>query len=647
MSARLLRRALFAVLLIEVCAVVGLFTKADDLGVQDDEEKSYGTEINTPLIGDYTTFGGMSPIMVEGVGLVTGLNGTGGDPAPSIHRTLLLEDMKKRGVKNPNAILQSPDTALVIVRAYLPPTIKPGDNIDAEVVIPESAEATSLEGGWLMEVELEEHIVAGSQLKTGHVFAKVKGPILVPGATVGASDRKGGSNLQLRKGRVLGGATVVRKRELAIFLRSDYRSVRNSTRIAEAIGRRFHHFDQYGSKKAMAEATTDQKLTLEIHPRYKDNYPRYLQVIRHIAFRETQLNQRLRMQRLHDELLVGETADRAALQLEAIGKEAIPILQTGLKSPILECRFHAAMALAYLEEPSAIPVLAEAAREERAFRVFALAGLSAMDDAQSHLALRELMSEQSAETRYGSFRALWTLDKNDPFIRGEEMALDPPDPDSNRKSSRGLWKLHVLDTSGDPMVHCTLRTRPEVVLFGAQQELTTPLALTVGPRIVVTAQTGSDKVQVTRFEPNRPDQRREIPLQVAALIRAVDELGATYPEVVQMLTQSAQQRNLAGRFETDALPESGRVYIRPASSTSRGGKATIGKKHLAPNIYERFGEDEPTTKDDLSSRDRTSKSATNGMASVSEEKNARKTSDQDEKKRNWNPFARSKSAEKK
>ena len=86
-------------------------------GGDDGEEttdKRYETKIETPLIGDYTTYSGLQPVVIEGVGLVVGLNGTGGDPAPSQYRTALMNDLKRRGVPNPNQLLQSPDTALVL-----------------------------------------------------------------------------------------------------------------------------------------------------------------------------------------------------------------------------------------------------------------------------------------------------------------------------------------------------------------------------------------------------------------------------------------------------------------------------------------------------------------------------------------------------
>ena len=132
----------------------------------------------------------------------------------------------------------------------------------------------------------------------GHNYAKAEGPIMVAGIGMTTTGKVNDPNKAalLQRGRILGGATVLKERELAMQLRHEFRSVRNSARIANAIGARFHDFDEHGIKKPMAEAKTDQKLVLDVHPRYKDNYPRYLQVIRNIAFRENQVAQRVRMQ---------------------------------------------------------------------------------------------------------------------------------------------------------------------------------------------------------------------------------------------------------------------------------------------------------------------------------------------------------------
>jgi flagellar basal body P-ring protein FlgI len=580
----------------------------------DSEDKKYDTKVETPMIGDYTTFSGLQPVMLEGVGLVVGLNGTGGNPAPSIYRTELMNDLKRRGIQNPNAILQSPNTALVLVRAYLPPLMKKGETLDLEVTLPDSAEATSLTGGWLMETYLSEQafVPGRSALLKGHAYAYAQGAILTSG--IGSDASK--SPELLKRGRILGGATVLKERELAVYLRHDFRSIRNAQRIAEVIGRRFHDFDEHGIQKPMAKAKTDQKIVLNVHPKYKDNYPRYLQVIRHMAFRETAVAARVRTQKLQEQIYLPEHAEECSLELEAIGTEGMPVLKQALTSPLLEVRFHAAMALAYLGSSDGLTALVESARKERAFRVFALAAISTLDDAEAHLALRELMDEPSAETRYGSFRALWTLDKRDPFIRGELLGVREEEEDKPGKKA-GEYVLHSLETSGEPLVHALTRTRPEIVLFGAHQEFKSPMYLSAGRHIVVTSQPGSSTVSLARFQVGQPDLRRETSLEVADVIRAADELGASYPDIVQMLADASKQKNLPTTMAIDELPEGGRVYYRPGSSTgatTKGRRTKVGRQNMTPNLFPE--QKEPEGAD----QDRKKPEPRGNMASVSEEK---------------------------
>ena len=84
-----------------------------------------------------------------------------------------------------------------------------------------------------------------------------------------------------------------------------------------------------------------------------------------------------------------------------------------------EVRFYAAEALAYLDVTEAVDPLAKVVRDEPAFRVNALAALSAMDDGAAYEALRTLLSAKSAETRYGAFRAMTAMTPNDSLLVGE------------------------------------------------------------------------------------------------------------------------------------------------------------------------------------------------------------------------------------
>jgi flagellar basal body P-ring protein FlgI len=132
-----------------------------------------------PLVRDLAVPYGLHPVTIEGVGLVTGLRGTGSDPRPSGLRQSLLAEMRARGVVDPEGVLASRDTALVLVRGVLPPGIQVGERFDVEVRVPSGDETTSLRGGWLLETELKEFaVLSESQVRSGHVLGRASGPVM-------------------------------------------------------------------------------------------------------------------------------------------------------------------------------------------------------------------------------------------------------------------------------------------------------------------------------------------------------------------------------------------------------------------------------------------------------------------------------------
>jgi hypothetical protein len=60
--------------------------------------------------------------------------------------------------------------------------------------------------------------------------------------------------------------------------------------------------------------------------------------------------------------------------------------------------------------------------------------------------------------------------------------------------------------------------------------------------------------------------------KVDDVIRAIVELGGTYPDVVQALQQAKTSGSLESRFEVDALPGADRVYQHRDSEGSEDGK---------------------------------------------------------------------------
>lgn len=543
--------------------IVGAGCKTVDVTswFQDDEEKVEanarealsGRNGHPKRIGDYVAIAGLNPRVIRGVGLVVGLRGTGEDPPASQYRTMLLEDMRRRGVENPNEVLQSPNTALVIVTGYVPPLIRQKDRIDISVQLPPGSQATSLAGGRLVECELIEQGYVDGRMLEGDILAKADGNILV------AAGNDESSTTALKSGVIPGGAMYIGEdQNLSLFMRPDYRNWRITERIANRIGARFDGYDDGGQRVPLAEALTDYRIRLTLDDQYRDYPDRYLRVIREIRLSEQTVEQSIRMQSLQDRLQVGPTAAQAALELEAIGIEAVPVLKEGLDSPSFEARFYAAEALAYLGRIEGVPTLAEAADKEPAFRVFALAALAALEKAEAVLALQELLKHESVETRAGAWRALTIINRDNPSI---------PNTVVNNQ-----FRLYVID-SPTPLIHITRTRNAEIAIFDADQQFLAPLMLEAGPDIMIRAEQGSQIATVTRISTDQPMQKVQVPLTVDSVIRAAAGMGATYPDIVQMLVEADDQFNLQGPVAIDEYPEPGRVYQRPSSELAGGSGA--------------------------------------------------------------------------
>ena len=119
---KLCRRWLTVMALV-VCVTTGcssLFVRSKSSLLTADGETESGVTLVSHVAHPY----GLGYIKLEAVSMATGLAGTGEDPPPSPQRASLMDEMKRREVENPQEILASPETALVLVRGFLRPGIQ-------------------------------------------------------------------------------------------------------------------------------------------------------------------------------------------------------------------------------------------------------------------------------------------------------------------------------------------------------------------------------------------------------------------------------------------------------------------------------------------------------------------------------------------
>ena len=505
-------------------------------------------------VGEATRPYGLGSAAIEGVALVTGLNGTGSDPPQSAQRSVLLQEMQRRQVDRPQQLLAQPSTALALVRAFLPPGVRKGDRIDVEVRVPSRSKTTSLEGGWLLPTELREVAVLNQSLHSGHVRGYAEGPILVDSLL-----QDDGDNVAQVRGTILGGGVASKSRPIGLTLRSEHHHVSVSKMIGGAINRRFDTFVR-GVKQGAAKPKTDKLIELVVHPRYRHNLIRYFRVIEHIPLRHSGPAQLQRLETLEGELMVPSTSAVAALKLEAVGDDAKTTLLRGLDSPSAEVRFYAAEALAYLDAAEASSHLGAAALHEPAFRSRAFLALGAMSGVEAHDQLTELLHVASAETRYGAFQSLQKMNPGDPTL-GQEV-LD------------SRLYFHEIASTGEPMIHVSRSRRPEIVVFGAAQRIELPLVAFGGRNLLVKGES-HEELKITRYTPGGEDQVLTSHASVNELIRHLIGIEATYPEIVNVLQQAREQGCLQCRLVFDAIPQTGRTYHRTAEGLPVASNETV------------------------------------------------------------------------
>ncbi len=556
---------------------------------EDNERDRYPVR----TVGEITTFGNAEPLPIGGVGLVTGLEGTGGPAPNSSYRTLLENDLKKQRVENIKEVLNSPNNSLVLISASIPPGARKGDKIDVEITLPPGSKTTSLRGGYLHTCQLYNYDYAKNlnpnfdgtnKAILGHAVAKCEGAVLVG---FGSGDEAA----SLKQGRIWDGAKLNIDMPFHLILNQDQQYARIANDIANHINGTFHGSTKGLPDQEVAAAKNNVLVMLSVPPQYKHNMPRFLRVVRMVPLRENvssdgkQAESRVPYRtQLQEDLLDPARTVTATLRLEALGQNSIPVLKSGLQSKHPLVRFCAAESLAYLGSPACGEELARVVQQQPYLRAFALSAMASLDEAICHVKLKELMlSAVDAETRYGAFRALRALDETDPDVRGELL--------------NDSFHLHQIQSEGEPLVHLSLSRRPEIVCFGAGPALKPPFSLLAGS-YAITASPEDQRCTISHYDLHGEGGgcRERCSLKVADLIHKLAEMGANYAEIIEVLRQANNCQNLTCQLRYDALPqaitvqelaEAGKVNLDKVDSATVQIIRPTSDMGSTPTLYER------------------------------------------------------------
>lgn len=539
------------------------------------EEKDKVLDI--PTVYDVIDVANVTPVQVVGVGLISGLHGTGGGTPTGSERTTLENDLKRRRVPEASKILDSPNYALVRVTALIPPGARKGDLLDVEVTLPPGSKVVSLRGGFLEDCYLYSYDskknvgqIIGADYQgpdgwlRGHALAKARGPLMV------GLDSSSDEGPNLRQARLWDGGVSFIDRPYYLVLKSEKKLARIANAVANRINTLFQDDTQkqkevdrlkellvldevksqinrklqqtLGTSNEVAKAANRELIYVNVPWEYRLNSERYLRVLCKIPLAEDPKTKLPYRQKLQKMLLDPGQTIAAALRLEALGKESVPMLKKGLQSEEPLVRFSAAEALAYLRSTAGVAELALLADRHPQLRAYCLTALASMDENVCHTKLTELLASANAETRYGAFRALQILNDPNPAIKGELVG--------------GTFWLHRVAPHSAPLVHFSLQRRAEVVLFGEEPHFVTPVRLMAGKEFTVTAEASDDRCTISRFNYSTGQVARlQTSLKLEEVLRALAELGAEYPDVVDLLRQADNRQRITCTVRLNAMPQ--------------------------------------------------------------------------------------------
>jgi len=543
-------------------------------------------------IRDITEVGNVQPIQVTGIGLVTGLEGTGGSPTGG-YRAMLEAELRKQKVPNVKQLLDSPDNALVVVTGLIPPGSRKGDPIDVEATLPHGSKATSLRGGYLHACPLKNYANSkdinpdkAERLLAGHKLASARGTLLVGFA--------GGEEVALGRGRVWeGGVSLLDRPYFLILNKKENKFASIANAVAERINVNFQDDPRKQSsvlrykdllvlgdvtqqindkfetpqlsaiRSETAKAETKERIRIRVPYAYRHNHERYLRVVLSVPLREAPELKAAYRQKLQKMLLDPAQTVVGAHRLEALGKESVPALKTGLASEHALVRFSAAEALTYLGSTSGAEELASLAERHPPLRGYCLTALASLDENVCRNKLGELLTSADAEVRYGAFRALYLLDESDSRLNGALL-------------NNAFW-VHRVAPRSPGLVHFAARKRAEIVLFGEEPVLLPPFRILAGPEFTVTAETGDDRCTVSRISA-RHDQKQQCSLRLQDVLIAMADLGAQYPDAVELLRKAGDRQRLSCPVRVNALPDA----VAVETLAENGRDSTFLKEEPTP-----------------------------------------------------------------
>jgi len=437
--------------------------KRPDRGVPVQEAAIANSAAYRDTIGALTYFEGLAAMRVRGYGVVVGLGKNGSRQCPKHIYDELVQSLYKQhdfagddidggqGVK-PEELLDSLDSAVVLVEADIPGGAVEGMTFDVSVTALPGTETKSLYGGRLFTAELRVHSTsaAGGRV-SGQVLAKAAGPLFLnPFASKKSATR--GSELNAT---ILGGGKATQDRRLRLVLSNPSHPI--AGRIQDRINSAFP------AGRRVADATSPSYVQLRVPEEFRAEPGHFMGLVRALYMTTDPTFCGARALELAAEI-VQPSAPHAliALALEGLGRDATAVLPDLYAHDRIDVRFHAAVAGLRLGDHLAADTMtsvADDAKTEYRFRAIRALG-EARGMAGAAITLRRLLHDSDTRVRVAAYEALRS--RRDTAVESFIVGGDN-------------FSIDLVPEAAAGPIYATRTGRRSIVVFGPAPELRPPL----------------------------------------------------------------------------------------------------------------------------------------------------------------------------
>lgn len=505
-------------------------------------------------IGQLVTIDGLRMTQVAGYGLVVGLVDTGGADGPDEVKNYLTKEIRRlQEIGAPGLpveqLLGGRDSSMVYVTGYIPPGARKGDRIDV-VIEALGTQTKSLVGGRLVLCELKLFAETPRGIIDGKPLARAEGPVFVsPFDTAGRPT----SNVDLRRGMVLGGGVVREGRHVRLMLVDPRYSV--TKQIESRINARFAGVDP------LAVAKSAGMIEINFPAEMRDRKRVFLERVMHTTLNGSTPFLEQRARDLGDEI-DDEDAEYETIGLawEAIGKLGLPQIRKHYLTETPAVSYYAGRTGLRLGDKEGMRTVARHALNPRSpFRQQAIDELGYATELHgAGEALRKVLDDTDPDIRIRAYVGLRR--HRHPSI--ESTVLDEDN-----------LILDIVDSGGPFLIYVQRLGEPRVAIFGRQMKCQPPVIFPdpdyrKDERVLLTMITAQEgEAALTVFCQNRRtglrSPRLSAPLNVGELVKLLGDrfdrddsdnptgLAVPYSEIVEILGALCKKRSIPASFVTE------------------------------------------------------------------------------------------------